>query len=112
LDHVRRAVGGQGARAVFEVRSRDVPFIIEDGQIVGRLVYEAMAARPEALYGADLKSNCQARPRSSRSTSRAERALRSPSRNRQRFPDDTRARTRYERGPAARCFASVKGMRA
>ncbi|MDR6829553.1 deoxycytidine triphosphate deaminase [Bosea sp. BE271] len=44
---------------MFEVRSRDVPFIIEDGQIVGRLVYEAMAARPEALYGADLKSNCQ-----------------------------------------------------
>lgn len=51
--------GGQGARAVLEVRSRDVPFIIEDGQIVGRLVYEKMAARPEALYGADLKSNYQ-----------------------------------------------------
>lgn len=59
LDHVRRAAGGQGARAVLEVRSRDVPFIIEDGQIVGRLVYETMAARPEALYGADLKSNYQ-----------------------------------------------------
>jgi dCTP deaminase len=51
--------GGQGARAVLEVRSRDVPFIIEDGQIVGRLVYETMAARPEALYGAGLKSNYQ-----------------------------------------------------
>lgn len=44
---------------MLEVRSRDVPFIIEDGQIVGRLVYESMAARPEALYGADLKSNDQ-----------------------------------------------------
>ncbi len=53
------AAGGQGARAVLEVRSRDVPFIIEDGQIVGRLVYEAMAARPQALYGAGLKSNYQ-----------------------------------------------------
>ena len=53
------AAGGQGARAVLEVRSRDVPFIIEDGQIVGRLVYEAMAARPEALYGEGLKSNYQ-----------------------------------------------------
>jgi dCTP deaminase len=53
------AAGGQGARAVLEVRSRDVPFIIEDGQIVGRLVYEAMAARPAALYGAGLKSNYQ-----------------------------------------------------
>jgi dCTP deaminase len=53
------AAGGRGARAVLEVRSRDVPFIIEDGQIVGRLVYEAMAARPEALYGVGLKSNYQ-----------------------------------------------------
>ncbi|MGO4669090.1 2'-deoxycytidine 5'-triphosphate deaminase [Bosea sp. 2RAB26] len=51
--------GGKGSRAVLEVRSRDVPFIIEDGQIVGRLVYEHMAARPDALYGADLKSNYQ-----------------------------------------------------
>ena len=53
------AAGGAGARAVLEVRSRDVPFIIEDGQVVGRLVYERMAARPDALYGADLKSNYQ-----------------------------------------------------
>jgi dCTP deaminase len=52
--------GGAGARAVLEVRSHDVPFILEDGQIVGRLVYERMAARPRALYGADLKSNYQA----------------------------------------------------
>jgi dCTP deaminase len=53
------AAGGRGARAVLEVRSRDVPFIIEDGQIVGRLVYETMAGRPDALYGAGLKSNYQ-----------------------------------------------------
>jgi dCTP deaminase len=52
--------GGSGSRAVLEVRSRDVPFILEDGQIVGRLVYEKMAARPESLYGAGLKSNYQA----------------------------------------------------
>ncbi|MCX7323460.1 MAG: 2'-deoxycytidine 5'-triphosphate deaminase [Hyphomicrobiales bacterium] len=51
--------GGAGARAVLEVRSRDVPFILEDGQVVGRLVYEHMAKRPRALYGADLKSNYQ-----------------------------------------------------
>lgn len=51
--------GGRGARAVLEVRSRDVPFIIEDGQIVGRLVYETMAERPRALYGAGLSSNYQ-----------------------------------------------------
>lgn len=52
--------GGAGARAVLEVRSHDVPFIIEDGQIVGRLVYERMAERPRALYGTDLGSNYQA----------------------------------------------------
>ncbi|TXN32259.1 2'-deoxycytidine 5'-triphosphate deaminase [Methylobacterium sp. WL19] len=52
--------GGAGARAVLEVRSRDVPFLLEDGQIVGRLVYERMAERPAALYGADAGSNYQA----------------------------------------------------
>ncbi len=40
-----------GSRAVLEVRTRDVPFIVEDGQPVGRLVYEAMAARPRTAYG-------------------------------------------------------------
>ena len=54
-----RAAGGHGARAVLEVRSRDVPFIIEDGQIVGRLVYETMASAPDALYGAIGTSNYQ-----------------------------------------------------
>jgi dCTP deaminase len=55
-----RAAGGSGARAVLEVRSHDVPFIIGDGQIVGRLVYEHMSERPQTLYGMDLKSNYQA----------------------------------------------------
>ena len=52
--------GGAGARAVLEVRSHDVPFIVEDGQIVGRLVYERMQEVPELLYGAGLASNYQA----------------------------------------------------
>jgi dCTP deaminase len=52
--------GGAGSRAVLEVRSHEVPFILEHGQIVGRLVYEHMLSRPKALYGADLKSNYQA----------------------------------------------------
>ena len=43
--------GGTGARAVLEVRSREVPFLLEHGQTVGRLVYERMEARPDALYG-------------------------------------------------------------
>jgi dCTP deaminase len=52
--------GGHGARAVLEVRSREVPFILEHGQIVGRLVYEKMLARPDKLYGQDMGSNYQA----------------------------------------------------
>ena len=43
--------GGAGARAVLEVRSREVPFLLEHGQTVGRLVYERMERRPDALYG-------------------------------------------------------------
>jgi dCTP deaminase len=52
--------GGGGARAVLEVRSREVPFILEHGQIVGRLVYERMLARPDTLYGQGIGSNYQA----------------------------------------------------
>jgi dCTP deaminase len=52
--------GGLGARAVLEVRSREVPFILEHGQVVGRLVYERMLARPDRLYGSGIGSNYQA----------------------------------------------------
>jgi dCTP deaminase len=54
------AAGGTGAKAVLEVRSHKVPFILEDGQIVGRLVYERMMEVPEILYGRDMNSNYQA----------------------------------------------------
>ena len=54
------AAGGSGSRAVLEVRSHEVPFILDHGQIVGRLVYEHMLKRPQALYGTDLGSNYQA----------------------------------------------------
>jgi dCTP deaminase len=52
--------GGLGSRAVLEVRSREVPFILEHRQIVGRLVYEKMLARPDQLYGSGIGSNYQA----------------------------------------------------
>jgi dCTP deaminase len=52
--------GGTGSRAVLEVRSHEVPFILEHGQTVGRLVYEHMLSRPEKLYGAAMSSNYQA----------------------------------------------------
>jgi len=54
------AAGGVGSRAVLEVRSHEVPFILEHGQTVGRLIYEHMLELPENLYGLDLKSNYQA----------------------------------------------------
>lgn len=40
-----------GSRAVLEVRSRDVPFILEHGQPVAKLIYEPMSANPDTLYG-------------------------------------------------------------
>lgn len=54
------AAGGSGSRAVLEVRSHEVPFILEHGQVIGRLVYEHMQERPEGLYGTGLGSNYQA----------------------------------------------------
>jgi dCTP deaminase len=51
--------GRPSARAVLEVRSRDVPFMLEDGQPVGRLVYERLAGAADWLYGVDATSNYQ-----------------------------------------------------
>ena len=47
------AAGARPTRAVLEVRSHDVPFLIEQGQTVCRLVYEPMAASPSYLYGVE-----------------------------------------------------------
>ena len=51
--------GGEGARGVLEVRSHDVPFILEDGQIIGRLIYEPLTEKPERVYGQGIGSNYQ-----------------------------------------------------
>ncbi len=51
--------GQPGARAVLEVRSHEVPFILEDGQVIGRLAYEKMAEAPGSLYGQTASSNYQ-----------------------------------------------------
>lgn len=47
-----KSAGGEGSRAVLEVRGRDVPFILEHGQPVAKLVFEPMRSIPDSLYGA------------------------------------------------------------
>ncbi|HEY7887684.1 MAG TPA: 2'-deoxycytidine 5'-triphosphate deaminase [Steroidobacteraceae bacterium] len=54
--HRRRAGSSRG---VLEVRSHEVPFLLEHGQTVGWLHYERMAERPDTLYGSDMRSNYQ-----------------------------------------------------
>lgn len=51
--------GGDGSRAVLEVRSYEVPFVIEHGQLVGRLAYERLTSAPAILYGHGARSNYQ-----------------------------------------------------
>jgi dCTP deaminase len=51
--------GGEGSRAVLEVRSYEVPFVLEHGQLVGRLAYERLTATPSILYGQGAKSSYQ-----------------------------------------------------
>jgi dCTP deaminase len=53
------AAGGAGSRGVLEVRCHEAPFVLEHGQVVGRLVYERMLSRPDALYGTGIASNYQ-----------------------------------------------------
>ncbi|HWP84152.1 MAG TPA: 2'-deoxycytidine 5'-triphosphate deaminase, partial [Terriglobia bacterium] len=50
---------GRGTRAVLEVRSHEVPFVVEDGQVVGRLVYERLLEAPEKIYGPKIGSSYQ-----------------------------------------------------
>jgi dCTP deaminase len=54
-----QAGGGEGSRAVLEVRSHEVPFILEHGQIIGRLIYEPLTDVPEHVYGQGIGSNYQ-----------------------------------------------------
>lgn len=51
--------GIYGTRGVLEVRSHEVPFLLEHGQIVARLVYERLLELPEQLYGTGIGSSYQ-----------------------------------------------------
>lgn len=49
----------KGTKAVLEVRAHEVPLLLEDRQIVGRLIYHRMANAPEKLYGQAIGSSYQ-----------------------------------------------------
>jgi dCTP deaminase len=51
--------GDAASHAVLEVRSHEVPFTIEDGQVVGRLLYERLTAVPDKIYGNAIGSSYQ-----------------------------------------------------
>jgi dCTP deaminase len=51
--------GLRGTKAVLEVRAHEVPIILEDRQLVGRLVYHKMAEPPDTVYGASIGSSYQ-----------------------------------------------------
>ncbi len=49
----------RGTRAVLEVRAHEVPFLIEHGQIMGRLMYIPLRSRPDKIYGVEIGSSYQ-----------------------------------------------------
>ena len=51
--------GGAGSRAVLEVRSHEVPFLVEENQVVGSLIYDRLMDVPDKIYGARIGSYYQ-----------------------------------------------------
>jgi dCTP deaminase len=49
----------KGTRAVLEVRAHEVPFLMEHGQLVGRLNYMPLLSRPDKIYGTGIGSSYQ-----------------------------------------------------
>lgn len=49
----------KGTKAVLEVRAHEVPILLEDSQVVGRLMYHKMASIPDKLYGQAIGSSYQ-----------------------------------------------------
>ncbi len=49
----------KGTRAVLEVRAHEVPFLVEHGQIIGRLKYLPLRSLPDKIYGSEIGSSYQ-----------------------------------------------------
>lgn len=54
-----RAAGGKPSRIVLEIRGHDVPFLIENDQVVATLNYDVLAEDPKRLYGESVGSHYQ-----------------------------------------------------
>ena len=48
-----------GSYAVLEVKTNEVPFVLEDGQSIARIKYEMLNKDTKLLYGASINSNYQ-----------------------------------------------------
>ena len=48
-----------GSYAVLEVKTDEVPFLLEDGQTIARIKYQMLNKNSNILYGKDIKSNYQ-----------------------------------------------------
>src|SRR5579872_3128774 len=55
----RQAPAQQGSKAVMEVRAHDVPFMLQHGQRVAKLVFEELTEAPSILYGQEIGSSYQ-----------------------------------------------------
>ena len=51
--------GGAGSRAGLEVRSHEVPFLVEEDQVVGSLLYDTLTDVPDKIYGTRIGSSYQ-----------------------------------------------------
>ncbi|MBF0350869.1 MAG: 2'-deoxycytidine 5'-triphosphate deaminase [SAR324 cluster bacterium] len=51
--------GKIGAKAVLEIRPHDVPFLIEHGQVLCRILFETNDESPVQLYGSGIQSHYQ-----------------------------------------------------
>jgi dCTP deaminase len=51
--------GIKGTKAVLEVRAHEVPILLEDRQLVGKLLYHKMAKEPDKIYGPSIGSSYQ-----------------------------------------------------
>jgi dCTP deaminase len=48
-----------GTKVVMEVRAREVPFMVYDGQTSFKVWFERLRGRPERVYGVGLASSYQ-----------------------------------------------------